>query len=805
MNVLVNYDPADAKYLKALDYFVRNAGHSASATAKTYDAFDIVEIARKANCGAILCSNINTLKNLVQDQKPTLSAWRGSRINTSIPIIIVDTLTNIYAKPEGQFLFKKDLAKVSKTIVPPRKFTYSVLRTVETFAKWLTLAKDAIAIGIDIETNQHSMKKNSKSSTKVPCFNADTLDIAGLGETWITCLSFSILTQQGKLETCVLPLVIGSQDYWDTDADYAQALMFMQSMCAMSAPKVFHNGLYDCFHLIRYNCYPENWCLDTMALSWSWYSELDKDLGFLSSWLLYDHEHWKWLADKEHKSTGNVEEYWKYCAKDTWAMMRDMMELFTIADHWMYTNYKFQFPLVYPSLYSAFEGMKVNNNTRLELMAKAQAEVDKERDKIRVMTDCPNFNPGSPQQNSEFCYQVLGAARPPRSKSAAATGKKERRHIAAQHPMIAMFTDALDNYVINAKAVSQYFKFLQWNGRLLWALSPFGTETSRFASRKSHAWVGAQIQNQPPYAKEMYEPDPGYLLFEIDYSKAEAICTAYLSQCVALILALVEPELDSNGEKKDFYKVLGELFFGMKYEDVTKEFRNKVLKKIQHGTNYMMGAATFLDNLDDFSVVFLAAEMLGCIITPTPKASNEYTAVQFAAKLLDSYHIPFPEVSLWWESIRKEVASTHLLVNPHGFIRYFFGDAGKNHAVWRSAVAHVPQSTSVGNLNKGYKRAYDYAASLPDKSILRPKTQIHDSLLGQVKIEYAMEIIPVLEELLIARQEIYGRQMVIPVDIEVTHTNWKEKKSWKDFSETILPTLGSQKSLTSSTVGQQLA
>ena len=66
-----------------------------------------------------------------------------------------------------------------------------------------------------------------------------------------------------------------------------------------------------------------------------------------------------------------------------------------------------------------------------------------------------------------------------------------------------------------------------------------------------------------------------------------------------------------------------------------------------------------------------------------------------------------------------------------------------------------------------------------------------------------MAIIPLLADLLVARQEIYGRQMVIPVEIEVTNTNWKDKKSWKDFSETILPTLGRQKSLTPSTVGLQ--
>lgn len=798
MKVLLNLSPAESGYQKAMDYLLSRAGHTALYTTKVMTPDYASDLAKKIGASAILLCNPESLKNFVDDPKCTLDKWRGSRLDTAVPTIVLDSLANMYAKYEGKFIMEKDLGKLSYIHIPKQKFKYTVLRNPAQFPEWLAKAKQAMAIGCDIETNQHSVRVGSKY---VPVWDVETLDIKGLGETWITCLAFCVMDQQGKLDTCVLPLVNGQQDYWAADSDYAAAITFMQDMMATDAPKCFHNGLYDAFHLCRYRAFPNNWILDTLGLSWSWYSELDKDLGFLASWTLYDAEYWKHLADADHKVKGNIEDYWKYNALDTWRMMRILKELLIKGDHWMFSNYKMQFPLVYPSTYGAFEGMLINNNTRKAKLAEAQKKVAELKTKLQVMTDNPDFNPSSPQQNSEFLYNVLGAARPPRSKSKAATGKKERRTVGAQHPLIAMFVDTLDKYAYDAKAISTYYQFRQFDSRLLWSLNPFGTETSRFASRSSHMWIGTQIQNQPYYAKDMYEPDPGYLLFEIDYSKAEAICTAYLAQCAALIRALCFPELDKNGKKKDFYKVLGVMFFNMVYEEVTQNFRDKVLKKIQHGTNYMMGGATFLDNLEDISVIYLAAEVLGFVITANPVAPNEMTAEQFAKRLLDSYHGPFPEVSAWWERIRDEVASTHMLINPHGLVRYFFGDASKNHAVWRSAVAHLPQSTSVGNLNKGYLRAYEYAASLPDRSILRPKTQIHDSLLGQVKIEYAAEIIPKLAGILEARQIIHGQEMIIPVEVDVSHTNWKDKKKWMDFLETTLPTLGSQKSLTSLTVG----
>lgn len=799
MKVLLIYEAHQRGYLKAIEWMLSQRGMTAVITNKTLELSELLALARKVGVSAIVVNQLAQLKKIVGDPKPTLNSWAGSRINAAVPIFIIDNPASLYTTERGQFVMGKHLDKVAHCNRPADKFEYQLANTPKLLSKLREEAEAAWMIGIDIETQQWSKAKK-------PMHDPDTKQINGLGETWITIISFTLVSKQGRMKNWVIPFVKGFTDFWPQDKDYALALTTMKEVCETSAIKVLHNGLYDLYHLIRYRVWVKNWILDSMGYQHAMYSELPKDLGFVSSLWNFDHYYWKWLADAEHKAKdGDFESYCEYGARDTWAMCKAMLEMVKHSKPYVETNYRLSFPLVYPSLYGAFEGMAIDNVERRRLLREAETRKEEQLQTLRIMTADENFNPGSSAQVSEFLYGTLGASRPPRAASKAASDATSRKIVALQHPLIAMFTDRIDKYAKDAKAISTYYGYLQWNERLLWSLDPFGTDTGRFASRSSAAWVGTQIQNQPYYAKSMYVPDEGYLLFELDYSKAEAMCVAFLSQSKQLIKALTDPDLDKNGNKKDFYKVLGELFFGMEYEDVTDFFRNKVLKRIQHGTNYMMGANTFIDGLDSITTLYEAAEGLGLQIVDKPTNNKERTPKQFATELLESYHVPFPEVRKWWQSLRDEVASTGQIRSPDGHVRVFFGDANKSHSVWRSAVAHQPQHTSVSNLNKGFLKAYKLMAALKDKSVLRLKTQIHDSLLGQVKIEYAAELIPALVDLVKARQVIHGRAMNISVDAEVSLTNWKEKVEWETFLRDTLPTLGAQKSLSSIIDGHTLA
>lgn len=85
-----------------------------------------------------------------------------------------------------------------------------------------------------------------------------------------------------------------SRSYWDAEQELA-AWKWVRRVCAHHAPKLFQNGPYDVFWLLRERIKVRNWREDTRLLHHALYPELKKDLGFMAS--LYAQEGaWKALA-----------------------------------------------------------------------------------------------------------------------------------------------------------------------------------------------------------------------------------------------------------------------------------------------------------------------------------------------------------------------------------------------------------------------------------------------------------------------------------------------------------------------------
>ena len=760
MKVLLNYDKAERDYLGAVAHIFRKLGIDAMSTAANLTIGELMHKAQITGCNAIVCNNEQTLRYLVPGDKPTVDKWRGSRLNFEVPTIIVNKFAHIHTVAHGSWLLEQDLAKLKYYAHKPTKFDFTVLKKRELFEDAFAQLQGAIAIAYDVETKTLKHKE--------PEFEGD---IEEGGETIITCASWTGIYENGSLFTCTLPLVNFDGDHWEDDRDYIAAIKLMRRINHLQIPKAMHNGMYDATHSIRYHCEPLHYTLDTMALAHSAYSELPKTLDFVASCTLWDYIFWKDDAETASKKK-DQQKYWAYNAKDTWNTARILIEQLRRYPAYAFTNYKKQFPLTYPSLYCNFEGLKIDQEKRLELRATAHVKLTKARERLQTMFADPNFNPGSWQQVEKYVYDVFGAKKPKIGKSKSGTDEKNLKAVAEQHPLLARICEEILDYREAQKAIGTYFDFTQYKGRLLWALNPFGTDTSRMACSASSLWVGTQVQNIPGYAKEMLVADDGFEIFEADNKQSEGRTTAYCSQEEFLIAALEDAE-------KDFYKTLGTLFFNIPYEEVTDFFRNKVLKRIVHGTNYMMGASTFIENIGA-KVLYETAHKLGLEIVDTVKANHpkQRTLKGFAKELLDTYHKPFPRVRKWYEEIRSEIKLTGHLVSPLGQTRRFFGDIDRNHSMLRGAVAHQPQNLSVEILNKGFKRAYrDLVLQHPED--FRLKAQIHDSIFGQWRISkrdfFAAELAKRMHNPVV----VHGRTLVIPIDIKYGR-NWGEREVLKD-------------------------
>ncbi len=756
MRILVNYNKEDANYLPVLQYYLRAKHLEAVATYAPYTLAELLTKARVSGCEAILLCNTHTLINCVPGQKPTLDAYRGSVLNFSIPAVVCNSLSHTHTVDYGSWLLGKDLDKFAQLKNKTQPFSFTALDCVEKFGAARSVLSKAACISYDIET-----KTIREEDSNGILLSSDTI---------ITCCSWTAINHDGSLETFVLPLVNFGEDHWLTDGDYAKAITFMREINTLDIPKVMHNGMYDALHSIVYHAEPQFYCLDTMAMMHAEFSSLPKSLDFVASICCHDYIQWKAEAAEASKEK-DILRYWAYNGRDTWYTARILLHYLRNLPVYAKRNYATQFKFVYPFLYTAFEGIKIDNDVREKLRSSAKCKLDEALARLRVLTANPSFNPASPKQVQEFIYDVMGAKDPhvgmkkvgsKKIKMVRGTDEKNLKAIGSQHPLLLRITDAILIFRENAKAISTYFDFDQLNGRMLYSLNPFGTETGRASCQSSSFWVGTQVQNVPPYAKDMLVADDGYELAEIDNSQSEARCTAYLSQEENLIKALETPG-------KDFYRTLGNLFFNIPYEEVTTELRNAIIKKIVHASNYMMGAATMIENAGTQNLIN-AAPGLGynIILADTPlvaiKNEGDITLMKFATMLLDTYHAPFPRIRLWYQEVKNTIASTNKLVSPLGWTRYFFGDINKNHAMLRGAVAHGPQNLSVHILNVGLWKVWLLVKQL--HGALRLKAQIHDSVLFQY-LKGHDEIRKQVQDLLNNPAEIHGRTLRIPTDCKV--------------------------------------
>ena len=760
MRILVNYGLEEEKYLPGLAVILRNMGLEALSTKQTYSVDQLINLSKSVNVEAIVLCNEDTLQNFIPqdlDKKATLDNWRGSRLNFNTPIIVVNKLAHMHTVPYGRWLLESDLSKLNHIHKRPTPFSFEKLLSVHHFDAAYQDLKESICIYYDIETKTFDPKQILDE-------RGNAIEGAEeVGETVITCASWTGIFENGQLRTYMLPMINFDGIHWKSDQEYVKAFLFMKRVNALRIPKAMHNGMYDATHSIIHNAPPLFYTLDTMALAHAQFSELPKDLAFVASYNLFDYINWK--GDAASASFGkDQEKYWRYNARDTWHGARILVSQLRNSPAYTFSNYKSSFPLTYPSLYGNFEGLLIDRQKRIESRAKGDAAVKAARVSLQTKFADPKFNPGSWQQVEYYIYKLFGAKKPGIGKSASNTDEKNLVAVGEQHPILALITRDILSYRENQKAVSTYHDFLQYRDRLLWALDPFGTETGRMACKASSLWCGTQVQNVPGYAKPMLIADPGFELFEADNKQSEGRTTAYLAQDEALIAALEDPV-------RDFYKTLGTLFFSIPYEEVTTEFRNDVLKRIVHGTNYMMGAWTFIENIG-ISVLHVAAHKLGIKLmeVPTRGYDNEMTVRQFAQMLLDSYHKPFPRVREWYKEIFNEIASTGFSISPLGHVRKFFGDISKDHKMLRSAVAHKSQHLSVAILNRGFRRVYRELV-LPGKGDIRIKAQIHDSIFGQVRIGMRDYYAPRILECMDNPIEVHGRTLKIPVDLNFGQ-NW---------------------------------
>ena len=704
-------------------------------------------------------------------KKITLDDYQGSYLVTpreQIPVVVLNPLINLRTVAYAEAAARRFISKLAapRNWYTSTKFEWSVAEPSTIAMVFDRMRSQSVLIGVDIET-------------KIGCPLRT-----------INCISFAAYYPRSHTtEVIVIPFT--DMFWWG----------WVKKFCDTDVPKVMQNGLYDSLYLLRWGCPVRSWLHDTQHLFHSMFSEYPKRLDFIASYSLRKIRYWK-----DDGKTGNLQDYYRYNALDSWATVNSYLSLLRDAEPYAIRNYLEEFPLVFPCLNCEIEGELVDRERFDAVSKKIELKLQADEAEFTKMIAAPGFNAGSWQQKLKL-FHVLGLTKldkaalqekPAKYKVLAglkATGKVEMLKAKASSSFNNRILSDLTYITEDRKLQSNYLQADKiWHGRIYYKLNPGATDTGRLNSTASSYWCGYQIQNIPARyssVKEYHVSDPGWLSAEIDKAQAEARCVGYLSGETKLIDVVEGPN--------DFHSWNAQAFFGVPYDTIysneLKKVLNKTLrdlsKRTNHGANYNMGAGVMLDTMGP-KHVSQAKVALGI------KGSLR-DVCQF---LLDRYEATYPKVKRdWYDSLVKEIQLTGRLVSPSGRTRIFFGKPWLNKRALNVAVAHKPQSLNVDLINREFYnlwRAQIYGEirkiSWFDGSIevvkvpllhnnIRIKAQIHDSLKFQYREGEQFLAIPEMVRDIIMDTRIpvtdpegVTRTMFIPSDISAGKRRWSDLK-----------------------------
>ena len=730
MNIALIIEPRESTYVHKLKGYFPSQNVTVVTTPITSSAH-LLAYCKSKKIDAVFTTQLALLRVLSFDKKATLDNYSGSMFKLArtndlledlLEVVILRDLAMLTAIPYQPFVIQRTITKITEPHTWPvaNKFSYtlidySYLHTLN------DLFTQSLFVAVDIETNK---------------------DLA------ITSIAYTAVTLTDDNNTLLHNFCLPITDL--------TSVKLMRELNAHPARKAFQNGKYDIAYLALYNAPPTNYIFDSINMHHCWYAELPKDLGSLASFYIRDFRYWK------HESHSDL---YEYNAKDTYTTALIVCAWLLEAPQWAKQNYVQSFPVVFPAHQCEMTGIAVDiaqlEATRTEYKQQI-TELNLTLDKWLNVT---NFNVASPKQMKEL-LKLLGTKNP---KSADAKALTE---IKGKHPLNSLIIDKILEIRKLRKLVSTYLKdsiYLYHPlipiKRILYAINVHGTETGRLASKEHHFWCGLNIQNIPrgKAVKNFFVADPDFYLAEADYAQAESRDTAYITGQLNLIEILETAGLD-------FHKYNASAFFGVPYEEVTKDLRT-LSKPVNHGANYNMGEAVLIQQMGGELAVLKAGKLL--------ELPTNWSAYRIAEHLLQSFDKTYPRIRHnYHDYIKYEVATKQRLVGATGWTRYCFNNPTVSKPALNAYVAHVPQSLNAMTLNKAFLNVFKNVA-LKYPNDFKLCTQIHDSILFQYRKghEYLIDLVKDCMTFPTEVTDIDGvtRTMVVPVDIDSGLTRWGDK------------------------------
>lgn len=214
-----------------------------------------------------------------------------------------------------------------------------------------------------------------------------------------------------------------------------------------------------------------------------------------------------------------------------------------------------------------------------------------------------------------------------------------------QDPQKLKWVKALQDYRKYQKLINYYTNVLALKtvNELGWdvvhaELNPVGAAGGRMSSSSFSKSFGLNLQNFPPEAKKVFQPPPGYVLIEADYSQIELRVVAMIANVKAMLEAF---EAGEDLHSKTAYSIFGK---------VDPELRKKA-KAINFGFLYGMSPEGFQQYL---------LGNFGMLIS-----------VEEAAEVRKRFFSAYPELLRYYKQVEQEVIRNGYVESLFGRRRYF--------------------------------------------------------------------------------------------------------------------------------------
>lgn len=246
-----------------------------------------------------------------------------------------------------------------------------------------------------------------------------------------------------------------------------------------------------------------------------------------------------------------------------------------------------------------------------------------------------------------------------------------------------------------------------------------------------------------PNVRKFFQPDPGFILFDVDLAGADAQIVAWEADDKPLKQAFRD---HAAGKGPKVHCVNSIAIFGTKAgpDGKTDPYYSRAKAGV-HLTNYGGKAKT-------------CAAALSIPIWEAENFQSEWFRLH-------------PAIKEWHHTVENGLRTSRSVRNPFGFVRTYFDRI--DDLLLGQALAWGPQSAVAIIIDTAYNRITDH---IPEAQIL---LQVHDSLVGQVPIPLWPKIKPRIREALEVVVP-YADPLIVPTGLATSMKSWGDvqAESW---------------------------